>query len=60
VARECAVETPFAAVFGEEEGDGDGEGELTGVDDEVATGEGETSGALCIVASVAAAAFLAW
>jgi hypothetical protein len=60
VERECAVETPLVAVFGDGDGDGEGDGELTGVGDEVATGAGETSGTLCVAASVAAAAFLVW
>lgn len=46
VERECAVETPFAAVFGDEEGDGEGDGELSGEGEGVMTGEGKTWGAL--------------
>ena len=42
MARECAVETPFAAVFGVGKSDGTGDGELSGDGERVATGEGET------------------
>ena len=46
VARECAVETPLAAVFGDGEGDVEGDGELSGEGEAVTTGEGKTWGAL--------------
>ena len=44
MARECAVETPFAAVFGDGESDGEGDGELSGDGEGVVVDEGEGSG----------------